>query len=213
MKHTCRFLSSMAIAVSLPILAFASEPIIPPTVLNISPAGIERGTTATFALEGRNLEGATEVIFDAPGITGTLSGIADVPEKISGPKAGEDLAAQVPLGKKQSAKLEVSVAKDTVPGIHRFRIKTPLGTSNMLALAVGLLPEVKKQEMMGTDTDKAFQSVDLPATLIGSIDGPGEKDAYTFEGKAGEDLVFRVEARRWKIFSGFDCAAGKNQRA
>ena len=38
------------------------------------------------------------------------------------------------------------------------------------------------------------QSVDLPATLLGSIGAPGEKDTYQFEGKAGEDIVFRVQA-------------------
>ena len=55
-----------------------------------------------------------------------------MPEKITGPQAGEDLDAQVPLGKKQTAKLEVTVAKDAPPGIHRFRVKTPQGTSNMV---------------------------------------------------------------------------------
>lgn len=194
MNHRCRFAGWVTVALSLPIVAFPSEPIIPPEVLNISPAGMQRGTTATFAIQGRNLAGATEVIFDAPGIVGKLTEIADVPEKISGPKAGEDLAAQVPLGKKQSAKLEVTVEKDVAPGIHRFRVKTPLGTSNMLALAVGILPEVKKQEKTAMDAARPTQSVDLPATLIGSIESPGEQDNYQFEGKAGEDIVFRVQA-------------------
>lgn len=193
MNNNCR-IGWVALALALPILAFPSEPIIPPTVLSISPVGMQRGTTATFAVEGRNLAGATEVVFDAPGIICKLTEIADVPEKISGPKAGEDLAAQVPLGKKQSAKLEVTVAKDTVPGIHRFRVKTPLGTSNMLALAVGSLPEVKKQEKTAMDAGRPPQSVDLPATLLGSIGRPGEKDTYQFEGKAGEEMVFRVQA-------------------
>ncbi|HEY2466487.1 MAG TPA: hypothetical protein VGI45_01435 [Terracidiphilus sp.] len=194
MKANCRFTGWVALALSLPVLAFASEPIIPPTVLNISPAGMQRGTTATFAVEGRNLAGATEVIFNAPGIVGKLTEIADVTEKIVRPKAGEDLVAQVPLGKKQSAKLEITVAKDAAPGIHRFRVKTPLGTSNMLALAIGVLPEVKEREKAAMDAGRPPQSVDLPATLIGSIDGPGEKDTYQFEGKAGEDIVFRVQA-------------------
>ncbi len=193
MNNNCR-IGWVALVLALPILASSSEPIIPPTVSSIAPAGMQRGTTATFAVEGRNLAGATEVVFDAPGITGKLTEIADVAEKISGPKAGEDLVAQVPLGKKQSAKLEVTVAKDAAPGIHRFRVKTPLGTSNMLSLAVGILPEVKKQEKTATDTGGPPQSVDLPATLLGSIGAPGEKDTYQFEGKAAEDIVFRVQA-------------------
>lgn len=184
----------LALALSLPILTFASEPIIPPTVLSISPAGLQRGTTATFAVVGRNLAGATDVIFDASGIIGKLTEIVDVPEKITGPKAGEDLGAQVPLGKKQSAKLEVTAAKDATPGIHRFRVKTALGTSNMVAIAVGTLPEVKKQDRTAMDAGGSPQSVDLPATIIGSLDSPGEIDKYQFRGKAGEDIVFRVQA-------------------
>lgn len=38
------------------------------------------------------------------------------------------------------------------------------------------------------------QIIDLPVTLIGSITGPGATDAYEFRGKAGEDVVFRVQA-------------------
>lgn len=193
MNNNCRIVW-VALLLALPILAFPSEPIIPPTVSSISPAGMQRGTTATFAVEGRNLAGATEVVFDAPGITGKVTEIADVPEKISGPKAGEDLVAQVPRGTKQSGKLEVTVAKDAPPGFHRFRVKTPLGTSNMLVIAVGILLEVKKQEKAAMDAGTPPQSVDLPATLLGSIGAPGEKDTYQFEGTAGEDIVFRVQA-------------------
>ena len=184
----------IASAFAIAAIAYAAEPIIPPTVASISPAGMQRGTTATFVVEGRNLSGATEVIFDATGISAKLSEITDIPEVIAGPKAGEDLVAQVPQGKKQRAKLEVTVAKEASPGIHRFRLKTPLGTSNMLTLAIGTLPEVKEREKSAMDAGAPPQMIDLPATLIGSIQGPGEKDAYQFEGKAGEDVVFRVEA-------------------
>ena len=187
--HCC-----FAMAVAMTSVALASEPIIPPTVASISPAGMQRGTTATFAVEGRNLTGATEVIFDATGITAKLNEITDIPEVITGPKAGEDLVAQVPLGKKQNVKLEITVTKDAVPGIHRFRIKTPLGTSNMLTLAVGTLTEVKKRAKSAMDAGAPPQAIELPATLIGAIEGPGANDTYQFEGKAGKDIVFRVQA-------------------
>jgi len=194
MKNLSRIAGGVAFAFALPIVAIASEPIIPPSVSYISPVGMQSGTTARFEIQGRNLAGTTEVIFDAPGLSGKLTDIADVPEKITGPKAGEDLEAQVPLGKKQKANLEVTAAKDALPGIHRFRVKTPLGTSNMMALAVGLLPEVTKREKSQLEAGAAPQSFNLPSTLIGSIDGPGDHDTYAFEGKAGEDVVFRVQA-------------------
>lgn len=168
----------------------AEEPIIPPSISKISPAGLERGTTATFTIDGRNLSGAKAVIFDASGISGKLTEITDVPEKITGPRAGEDLGAQVPLGKKQTAKLEVSVAKDVPPGVHRFRIQTPLGTTNMAVFDVGSLPEVASGKSMSA------QEVKLPATLVGTISSPGSADSYQFAGKAGEDVVFQVEASK-----------------
>lgn len=194
MRAVNRVASSFAVAFAITLAAMASEPIIPPTVANISPAGMERGTTASFEIEGRNLADATEVIFDTPGISGKLTEITDVPEKITGPKAGEDLGAQVPLGKKQRAKLEVIATRDATPGIHRFRIKTPLGTSNMMALALGVLPEINKRENAPMESGAPPQSVNLPATLIGTIDSPGASDIYKFDGKDGEDLVFRVQA-------------------
>jgi hypothetical protein len=173
-------------------MAVAEEPVIPPNISRISPAGMERGTTATFTIDGRNLSDAKAVIFDAPGISGKLAEITDVPEKITGPRAGEDLAAQVPVGKKQTAKLEITTAKDVVPGIHRFRVQTPLGTTNMVVFAVGSLPEITASK---TKTAGA-QQVKLPATLVGAIASPGDADSFQFEGKAGEEVVFQVQASK-----------------
>src|SRR5436853_7816009 len=105
----------LAMVLGLGAVSRAEEPIIPPTLSKIWPAGMERGTTATFTLDGRNLSGASNVVFDAPGISGKVMQITEVPEKISGPRAGVDLGAQVPLGKKQPAKVVVTVAKDVEP--------------------------------------------------------------------------------------------------
>lgn len=175
----------------------ADEPIIPPTISKVWPVGMERGTTATFALDGRNLAGARDVIFDAPGITGRVTEVTDVPEKITGPRAGIDLGAQVPLGKKQTAKLEVTVARDVTPGIHWFRVQTPLGTSGMAVLDVGSLPEIAEDQKPAAGdaaSGTGPQQVALPATLVGTIQMPGDTDRYQFEGRAGEELVAQVVA-------------------
>jgi hypothetical protein len=186
--------SSFALGCALALPLCADEPIIPPGISKISPAGMQRGSTATFTMEGRNLTDATEVIFDAPGISGKVTLITDVPEQITGPRAGEDLEAQVPRGKKQTAELEIAVAKDALPGIHRFRVKTPLGTTNMVAFAVGTLPEVKEREKTAMDSTAAPPIVDLPATLIGTLAVPGDQDTYRIDGKTGEEVVFQVLA-------------------
>ena len=122
----------------------AEGPLIPPSISKIWPAGMERGATASFTIDGRNLSNAKEVIFDDPSISGRVTQIQDVYEQILKPRIGQDIAAQVPLGRKQTATLEVRVAKTTPPGIHRFRIHTPLGTTNMVTFCVGSLPEVSE---------------------------------------------------------------------
>jgi len=152
---------------------------------------MERGKTVTFTIDGRSLSDASEVIFDTSGLSGKITGITDIPEKITGPRAGEDLAAQVPLGKKQKATIEISAAKDALPGIHQFRVKTPWGTTNLAAFAVGTLHEIQQQE---SDSQAHPQIVELPATLVGTITATGEKHSYQFEGKAGEEIVFVVQA-------------------
>jgi hypothetical protein len=189
------FAMSFAVAMAGVLPLCGEEPIIPPSISRISPAGMERGSTATFTVEGRSLSDTKEVIFDVPGVSGKLMEIADLPEKITGPRAGEDLGAQVPLGKKQTAKLEVTVAKDVSPGIHRFRVRTPLGTTNMVVLTIGTLPEVAATKPM-TPGSTVRQQVKLPATFVGTIASPGDIDSFQFEGKAGEEIVFQVEASR-----------------
>ena len=194
MKPKILLVSLFALGCTVASPLCAQEPTIPPTISRIWPAGLERGTTATFKLDGRNLSGAAEIIFDAPGMTGKVTETTDIPEQITGPRAGQDLGAQVPLGKKQTAQLEITVAEDATPGIHRFRVKTPLGTTNTVSIAVGTLPEVKQPEKGMGESAAALKTVTLPATLVGTIAAPGEKDTYQFVGKAGQEVVFDVQA-------------------
>jgi hypothetical protein len=176
----------------------ADDQIIPPTISKVWPPGMERGATATFTIEGRSLSGARAVIFDSPGITAKISEITVVSEKITGPRAGVDLEAQVAQGKKEKAKLEVTVAKNVEPGIHKFRIQTLLGTSNMAVMSIGSLPEINTSQNSPKDSTAKPQRIELPTTLIGTIATPGEVHNYEFQGKAGEELVFQVVASQLK---------------
>src|SRR5579859_4054025 len=180
----------------LAVPLFGEGPRIPPSVAKITPAGMQRGNTVVFTVEGRSLTDAAAVIFDAPGLSGKVTEITDIPEQITGPRAGVDLGAQVPLGKKQMAKLEITAARDALPGVHRFRVKTPLGTSNVVALALGTLPEVQTRQREALDAGAPPQAIDLPATLIGTIASNGVKHSYQFDGKAGEEIVFVVQASK-----------------
>ncbi len=113
----------------------ADNRIIPPEVTKIWPVGMQRGTTATFTLDGRDLSDIKAVVFDTVGITTKVMQVSDVPEEKL--KIGE--AAPVPQGKKQTATIEVTAAQDVEEGLHWFRIRTPLGTSNLDALRCRVL--------------------------------------------------------------------------
>ena len=45
---------------------------------------MQRGTTATFTLDGRNLSDIKAVMFDTPGINAKVTQITDIPEKEMG---------------------------------------------------------------------------------------------------------------------------------
>src|SRR5580692_6914329 len=186
-----RCVSWFALAVPSVLPLHAGEPIIPPSLSKIWPVGMERGSTATFTLDGRNLSGAKAVIFDAPGITAKVTQITDLPEEAASGKFSTEAA--VPLAKKQTALLEITVAKDVPPEVYRFRVQTPLGTTNMVPLAIGSLPEVKSESSGNTAIS---QPVALPATMVGKIAAPGNKDRYEFDGKTGENVVFEVVASK-----------------
>ncbi len=170
-------------------LAGSQTPQIPPTISTLWPVGIRRGTSQTFVLDGRNLAGARAFLFDAPGLHARLLSVVDVAEQAQKIRINVDLSAEVPRGKKQRAQITVTASAAVTPGIHWFRIQSPLGTSNMMAFDVGSLPEIQTK-----DSKASAQAVLLPATLVGTIAAPGKVNAYEFAGRAGEDVVFRVVA-------------------
>ena len=129
-----------------------------------------------------------------PALRRRSPGLRRYPRKSPARERAWTLAAQVPRGKKETAQMEISVAKDVEPGIHRFRIQTPLGTSNMAVIAIGSLPEINASGKSSEGSAAQPQRVELPATLVGTIAAPGDTHDYSFEGKAGEELVFQVVA-------------------
>ncbi|HBF33925.1 TPA: hypothetical protein DDW35_05125, partial [Candidatus Sumerlaeota bacterium] len=66
--------------------------------------------------------------------------------------------------------------------------------SNRAPFAVDTLPEVNESEPNNMQT--SAQAVKLPIIINGRIDKPGDWDVFRFEGKAGEQIVAEVMARR-----------------
>jgi hypothetical protein len=172
----------------------ADERVIPPAIAKIWPVGLQCGTTVTFTIDGRNLSDIKDVIFDSTGISAKVLQVTDVAEKAAVARAGVDLAALVPQGKKQSVTIEVAATKDVVPGLHWFRIRTPLGTSNLATFDVGSFPEVHTNEKSWGQGEMRPEPAALPATLVGTIATPGQIDSYEFDGRAGEELAFQIAA-------------------
>ena len=85
-------------------------------------------------------------------------------------------------------------ARDKGPGIYPLSVRKGELVSNIAPFAVDTLPETIEKEP--NDTQKSAQRVKLPIIVNGRIDHPGDWDAFSFEGRAGQEIVAEVYARR-----------------
>ena len=85
-------------------------------------------------------------------------------------------------------------APDTEPGIHPISVRRGERLSNRVPFAVDTLPERMEEEP--NDQEPSAQRVGLPLIVNGRIDRPGDWDVFCFEGRAGDEIVAEVQARR-----------------
>ncbi len=138
-----------------------------------SPRGTVRGGTVRVTLSGIGLEHAREIVVPgSPGITTRI------------------LPVETPTPKQLV--VEWSIAPDARPGVHRFAVRTPLGTTPYQNFVISADPETKLEEGEGS-TGPLLDS--LPATLLGAIDTPGDIDEARFDAKAGDVLTVDVLAQ------------------
>jgi WD40 repeat protein len=144
-----------------------------------SPRGGARGSRLRLTLTGQGAGRASRLIIPEPGLQGTI------------------VPASQP--NENRIQVELAIAPDARVGTHRIGIITPLGIPDYQTFVVDADPEVAEKEPNDSDparNDKTpAQLVRLPATLLGTIDRPGDIDTFSFEAKAGQQLVFRVLAR------------------
>jgi hypothetical protein len=81
----------------------------------------------------------------------------------------------------------VELKKDAQPGLYPLRIVNEDGISNLMLFSVGVFPEIQEED--------AEESLRTPVVVNGTLKA-AEIDSYNFSAKAGEKLVFEVEARR-----------------
>jgi len=86
---------------------------------------------------------------------------------------------------------EVSFAE---PGVYQLATTNGRRVSNLTPFAVDTLPECLEQEP--NNAPESAQHVTLPIIVNGRIDQPGDSDVFSFEGRAGMEIVAEVHARR-----------------
>lgn len=81
--------------------------------------------------------------------------------------------------------IAIPLPESIAPGINTLRVVTPEGFSNSQLVGLDRFPQTPIAEKIAA----------LPAAVHGSVPGSGVSRT-TFAGKAGEDLILEVEARR-----------------
>src|SRR2546426_997798 len=137
----------------------------PPTVTFTTPAGIQRGTTGTFVIEGTDLAGATGMVFSEPGLTAKILSVSKVPQSRVAlePKVVRSSRPSFDEPVKVQATVEISSESWMALGAHQFRIITSHGSSTPGRLVVSAYPELQEREP--NDTLAQAQEVSLPTTV------------------------------------------------
>jgi dipeptidyl aminopeptidase/acylaminoacyl peptidase len=162
------------------------------------PRGGVRGSRVKVALSGIGVGQVTAVILPEPGLSATI------------------LPAAHPGSNR--AEIELAIAPDARVGLHAIGVVTPLGIPSFQYFAVVANPEFIEHEPndtiagMGILPVSGSQSVEkpgpgdvagkmpvpltaLPATLVGTIERPGDVDHFSFQVKPGQQMVFQVVAQ------------------
>lgn len=111
-----------------------------------------------------------------------------------------------PLGGRIGAKAKVQltgwnlpaerITLDTrgkAPGITEISVGKGRDASNRVPFALDTLPQCRDAEP--NNNQQTAQRVKLPVIVNGRVDRPGDWDLFSFKGRAGDEIVARVQAR------------------
>jgi hypothetical protein len=141
-----------------------------PSINNLAPAGVQRGTQAEFTITGGNLGNVQEILFYTPGFE---------VKKLT-PAEG-------------TLKALVAVAADCELGLHAIRLRSTTGVSNLRTFSVGNLPEIKEVEPNTLFTQP--QAITPSVTISGTIQNE-DVDHFVVELKKGDRLTAELEGLR-----------------
>lgn len=143
-----------------------------PELSSIDPRGLRRGETVRARLAGKNLAGAAEVRVHGAGLKAALL-----------PEGGPDFVWA-----------ELAAAPEAPIGPVELSVRTEAGESGRLAVHIDDLPQVPEREP--NDAPAQAVSAPLPASFWGTLSSRLDADHFAFEGRAGEQIVLDVAARR-----------------
>jgi hypothetical protein len=161
--------ASLGVLLFAATLAAVEVPSIAPQVSSVFPHGAQQGAEVEVEFRGTHLDSAVELRFVHPAITAEILGSAF-----------------------RSARARVRVGADVEAGRHDFRLITGRGAF-LGVFQVGTLAE--RAEIEPNDSPAAAQSIRLPEMMNGVADG-ADADYYRFQVKAGQTLVFDINASR-----------------
>ncbi len=143
-----------------------------PEIVNAYPRGLQAGGVTRVQLEGKHLLPIKSIQFENSEITAAI--------------------ATTEADKSSFPELLVYSPTTLAAGSYPFRLETPNGTSNAIAMQLDTLTQASEAQT----TDSASRLTELPVNVWGTIRKPGETDRYQFPVRAGENLVFDVAADR-----------------
>jgi len=134
---------------------------------SISPRTVVRGQKVKLTLHGQNVS-AADRLFVSHGLKPAL----------------------LPPDEKNAnaAFCEVEIPADMGPEMISIRLHTPLGTAGSKSFYIGPFAELGEKEENGT-RDKATPAT-FPITLVGTINSRGDRDLWSFDAAAGQELSF-----------------------
>jgi hypothetical protein len=145
-----------------------------PSLGGMAPQGAQRGTEVEVRISGGRFGDAQQIFFYEPGITVTSL----APE-------GDNIV-----------KAKLAIAPDCRLGLHRLRIRTATGISNLRDFCVGALKETGETE---PNNDFAQpQKVELDTTINGVADNE-DVDYFAVQAKKGERITAEIEGLRLGI--------------
>lgn len=84
--------------------------------------------------------------------------------------------------------------RDKAAGTHPLSVRKGNAASNIVPFAVDTLPECLDEDT--NDTPQTAQPVTLPVIVNGRMDRSGDWDMFRIEGRAGDNVIAEVTARR-----------------